>query len=166
MKRNKAVLLVATLLMSTSMMFASCKNTKTVTEGTINTEVTTQNGPKKASKIVHLTAAQMIEKIYDYKANPNKWVYKGDKPAIIDFYADWCGPCKRLGPKLEKVAEKYDGQLTVYKINVDDEPELAQVFGVQSIPMVLFVPAKGTPIQTMGDLPEQDIENTIAKIIK
>lgn len=165
MKKNKCLLLAASVILSTSMMFASCTNNNTGEKNseTTLTESTQQHGK---GKVVHLTTAQMREQIYDYKANPNKWVYKGSKPAIIDFYADWCGPCRRLGPKLEKIAEKYNDKLIVYKINIDNEPELAQVFGIQSIPMVLFVPAKGTPIQTMGDLPEEEIEKAVSEIIK
>ena len=96
----------------------------------------------------------------------SKFVFKGQRPAILDFYADWCGPCRSLGPKLEAVAKKYAGKIDVYKINVDKESELAQIFGVRSIPMVLFVPMQGVPIQTVGDLSPDQIEETIAQIYK
>ena len=97
---------------------------------------------------------------------PNTFVFKGSRPAIIDFYADWCGPCRSLAPKLEAAAKKYAGKVDVYKVNVDNEAELAQIFGVRSIPMVLFIPMKGTPIQTVGDLTADQIEETIAQIYK
>ena len=100
----------------------------------------------------------------DYKEEPTKFVFKGSRPAIVDFYADWCGPCRRLGPKLEAVAKKYAGKIDVYKINVDKEPELANIFGVQSIPMCLFIPVKGTPVQTLGDLTPDQIEESISQI--
>ena len=114
--------------------------------------------------IKHIDAAYMRKFIWDYKEEPTKFVFKGSRPAIVDFYADWCGPCRRLGPKLEAVAKKYAGKIDVYKINVDKEPELANIFGVQSIPMCLFIPMKGTPIQTLGDLAPDQIEESISQI--
>ena len=111
-------------------------------------------------------AAFLRANIYDYKEHPNKFVFKGSRPAILDFYADWCGPCRSLSPKLEAAAKKYAGKVDVYKINVDNEAELANIFGVRSIPMVLFIPMQGTPVQTVGDLTAEQIEETIAQIYK
>lgn len=166
MKKNicaKVLMLSATLLLSVGTLTASCT--------TKNDSRQEQAAPSQANegedgKIIHITAEYMREHIYDYTANPQEWVYKGDKPAIIDFYADWCGPCRSLSPKLEQVAKKYAGKLTVYKVNVDNEKELASLFGVRSIPMVLFVPVKGIPTQTMGNLPMESIEEAIAQIMK
>lgn len=156
-------MLSTTLLLSVGTLTASCttKNDSCQEQAT-----TSQANEGEDGKIIHITAEYMREHIYDYTANPQEWVYKGDKPAIIDFYADWCGPCRSLSPKLEQVAKKYAGKLTVYKVNVDNEKELASLFGVRSIPMVLFVPVKGIPTQTMGNLPMESIEETIAKIMK
>lgn len=120
----------------------------------------------EASPVRHIDAAYLRANIYDYKENPNKFVFKGARPAIIDFYADWCGPCRSLSPKLEAAAKKYAGKVDVYKVNVDNEAELSQIFGVRSIPMVLFIPMTGTPIQTVGDLTAEQIEETIAQIYK
>ena len=120
----------------------------------------------EASAIRHIDAAYLRANIYDYKENPTKFVFKGSRPAIIDFYADWCGPCRSLSPKLEAAAKKYAGKVDVYKVNVDNEAELSQIFGVRSIPMVLFIPMTGTPIQTVGDLTAEQIEETIAQIYK
>lgn len=117
------------------------------------------------SSIKYVNADYFRKNIFDYSASPNKFVYKGDKPAIVDFYADWCGPCRQLSPKLEEVAKKYKGKLIVYKVNIDNETELARIFGVRSIPMCLFIPKNGTPIQTMGNLPMNEIEKTIAQIM-
>ena len=114
--------------------------------------------------IKHIDAAYMRKFIWDYKEEPTKFVFKGSRPAIVDVYADWCGPCRRLGPKLEAVAKKYAGKIDVYKINIDKEPELANIFGVQSIPMCLFIPVKGTPVQTLGDLAPDQIEESISQI--
>lgn len=130
---------------------------------------TDRGGKKKeATKdevIKHIDAAFMRAHIFDYKENPTKFEFKGTRPAILDFYADWCPPCRRLSPKLIKLAEKYQGQVDVYKINVDDEAELARVFGVKSIPMLLFIPLEGTPIQTLGDLSEDELEQSVSKIL-
>lgn len=116
------------------------------------------------SPVKHIDAAFLRKNIWDYKEEPAKFVFKGQRPAILDFYADWCGPCRSLGPKLEAAAKKYAGKIDVYKINVDKEPELANIFGVRSIPMVLFVPMQGVPIQTVGDLSPDEIEQSIAQI--
>lgn len=136
---------------------------------TAQEEAPVEANPKKkeaTEEIVrHIDAAFMRANIFDYKENPTKFEFKGTRPAILDFYADWCPPCRRLSPKLTKLAEKYQGKVDVYKINVDKEEELARVFGVRSIPMLLFIPMEGTPIQTQGDLTEEMLEETIAKIL-
>ena len=91
---------------------------------------------KAESKVKHLTYKEFTKKVWDFEKSPNTFVYKGKLPAVIDFYADWCGPCRRVAPIMEKMAEEYDGRLLVYKIDVDQEKELASAFGVKSIPMV------------------------------
>ena len=108
----------------------------------------------------------MRANIYDYKANPTKFVFKGKRPAVVDFYATWCGPCRSLGPKLEAVAKKYEGKIDFYKVDVDKNAELSQIFRVQSIPMVLFIPMEGIPTQTLGDLSPEEIQQSIDLIYK
>ena len=110
----------------------------------------------KASKVKHITYKEFVKKIWDFEKSPESFVYKGKTAAIVDFYADWCGPCRRVAPIMEKLADTYDGKLTVYKVNVDEEKELASAFGVRSIPMVLFIPKKGQPMMQTGALSEQD----------
>ena len=101
-------------------------------------------------KPIHLTKAEFIKRVMDYEKNKTEWVYKGDKPAIIDFYADWCGPCKKVAPALEELAQEYAGKVYIYKINVDNEPELAGLFGVRNIPTFLIIPKTGKPSLASG----------------
>ena len=96
-----------------------------------------------------MTYNEFLRKVWDFESSPNTFRYRGKLPAIVDFYADWCGPCRRVAPIMEKLAEEYDGKLLVYKVNVDQERELADAFQVKSIPMVLFIPV-GDPSQTRG----------------
>lgn len=106
------------------------------------------NGTAKSSEL--LTKAVFIQKVWDYTKSPNDWKYLGSKPAIIDFYADWCGPCKIAGPILEEVGTEYAGKIQVYKINTDQERELAQVFGITGIPAFLYIPVSGKPVMMSG----------------
>lgn len=117
------------------------------------TSQTTKSKEKNAKGevvIEKLTSETFKQKVMPYKAGQNNWNYVGKKPAIIDFYADWCRPCKMLAPELQKIAEKYDGQIVVYKINTDEQRELAGLFSVSSIPALLFIPMDGQPTMLRG----------------
>ena len=96
-------------------------------------------------EVTALTKADFLKKVYNYEANPNEWKFEGNRPAIIDFYATWCGPCKAMAPILDSISKDYAGKIDVYKIDVDKESELAGAFGIQSIPTLLMIPAKGEP---------------------
>ena len=111
----------------------------------------------------HLTKETFLEKVFNYKQN-KEWKYTGDKPCIIDFYADWCGPCKMVAPLLEELSKEYDGKLYVYKIDTEAEQELASVFGIRSIPSLLFVPMEGQPQMAMGALPKETFEKAFKDI--
>lgn len=112
--------------------------------------------------VQNLTMADFKKQIMDFEANPQEWKYLGDKPAIIDFYATWCGPCKATAPVLEKIAEKYDGRINVFKVDVDKEQELAALFGVRSIPSLLFIPMSEKPQMATGAMMQNDFERAIA----
>lgn len=101
-------------------------------------------------KTVHLTKQDFLDKVMNYEKNQSEWVYEGDKPALIDFYADWCGPCKVAAPILEELAAEYSGKIHIYKVDTEKERELASVFGIQSIPAFLFVPQNGKPTMSNG----------------
>jgi len=105
---------------------------------------------EKLGEVQKMTKADFISKVMDYEKNPTEWVYKGDKPCVIDFYADWCGPCRITSPILEELAEEYKGKIIIYKVDVDHERELSQVFGVKGIPAFLYVPMEGKPSMTSG----------------
>lgn len=122
-----------------------------------------QEEAKVESKVKQLTYSEFIKTIWDFEKNNDTFIYKGELPAVIDFYADWCGPCRRVGPIMEKMANEYDGKLLVYKVNVDNERQLATVFGVRSIPMVLFIPVKGQPMAQTGAMTEQQYRQVIEK---
>ena len=122
---------------------------------------------KKESKVKHLTYKEFLKKVWDFEKDPNTFNYKGKLPAIVDFYADWCGPCRRVAPIMEKLAEEYDGKLLIYKVNTQNEGELAQVFQIRSIPSVLFIPMKGQPSMQVGALPEEGYRKVIEeKLLK
>jgi len=112
----------------------------------------------------HLTLEAFKQKVFDYE-NEKEWKYRGELPAIIDFYADWCGPCKMVAPVLEKLATKYDGKLSIYKVDTEAEQELAGMFGIQSIPTILFIPKEGQPRVSMGAMPEKEFERIISDVL-
>ena len=116
---------------------------------------------KETTKPIELTKATFLEKVFNYENNPEAWKYIGDKPAIVDFYATWCGPCRITSPILTELAAEYGEEIYIYKIDVDKEPELAQVFGVQSIPMFLFIPMDDQPQMGMGALPKKSFKEAI-----
>ena len=109
---------------------------------------------------IQLTTQDFKDKIFDYESSEN-WQYKGDKPAIIDFYADWCGPCKAVAPVLEELSDTYKDQLLIYKLDTDKEEELSALFGIQSIPTFLFIPVNGDPMMQPGALPKKVFKQII-----
>ena len=113
----------------------------------------------------HLSKETFIEKIFDYENN-KEWKFKGERPAIIDFYADWCGPCKMVAPVLEKLSAEYDGKVDIYKIDTEAEQELAAVFQIQSIPSILFIPKDDKPQMAMGAMPKEGFEEAIKTVLK
>ncbi len=105
-----------------------------------------------------------IEKVFDFESE-KEWKYRGTLPAIVDFYADWCGPCKMVTPILEKISKEYDGKLQIYKVDTDKEQDLAGAFGIQSIPSLLFIPQKGEPQMARGALGREAFDKAIKDIL-
>jgi thioredoxin len=109
---------------------------------------------------IHLSTQDFKEKVFDFDKE-QEWNYKGSLPAIIDFYADWCGPCKVVAPVLEELSKEYEDQVVIYKVNTEKELELSSVFGIQSIPTFLFIPVEGQPIMQPGAFPKKVFQQVI-----
>lgn len=135
--------------------FVSCSRTEERNNKQTNNNMNT----------IHLTKSEFLSKVANYETNPNEWKYLGDKPAIIDFYATWCGPCKSIAPVLEELATEYKGEIYVYKIDVDQEQELAADFNVRSIPTILFVPLDGQPQMVQGAMPKSAFKEAIENVL-
>ena len=115
--------------------------------------------------IEHLTNETFKQKVFNYEKN-KEWKFEGDKPCLIDFYADWCGPCKIVAPILEELADEYNDKIDIYKVDTEQEQELAGVFGIRSIPSLLFVPAEGQPQMAMGALPKETLKKAFKEVLK
>ena len=126
----------------------------------LNAEIKT----KKENKMEHLTKETFQEKVFNYEVN-KEWKYEGDLPCLIDFYADWCGPCKMVAPILEELAKEYEGKIHIYKVDTEAQQELAAAFGIRSIPSLLFCPKEGQPQMAMGALPKATMEKAIKEIL-
>jgi thioredoxin len=136
-------------------------------EQTVNNMQQTSDASAKnvsKGKVIKLTTSKFKSKVFDYENN-KEWVYNGNLPCIVDFYADWCGPCKRVAPIMEELAKEYAGRVIFYKVNVDECKPVAQVFGIQNIPSVLFIPKKGQPQMAVGALPKDSYIKAIDQVL-
>ena len=143
-------------------------NDKVVEDSVADNDAVENNVKKvespKGGKVHQLTTSEFKENIFDYMSN-SEWNYKGTLPCVIDFYADWCGPCKMVAPIMDELAEELEGKVVFYKVDVDAENEVAGVFGIQSIPSVLFVPATGEPQMSTGAMEKEGYQNAIDQIL-
>ena len=112
----------------------------------------------------HLTKQSFLEKVFNYEEN-KEWKFEGDKPCLIDFYADWCGPCKALSPVLDELDKEFEGKINIYKIDTEEEQELSAAFGIRSIPSLLFVPMNGQPQMAQGALPKDALAQAINSVL-
>ena len=162
----------------------SCNNnTEVINEQEGNTEKETMNVTEAENKVTSkqieeksessghdlkpelLTAEMFREKVWDYEANPEAWVYNGDLPCVVDFYADWCKPCKMVAPIMDELADYYEGRVIIYKVDTDKQRELATVFQVKSIPAILFAPTEGKPAMQPGAMKKEDYIKIIDEFI-
>jgi thioredoxin len=124
----------------------------------------TSNATLVSGSVIALTNAEFKQKVFNYDVN-KEWKFEGNLPVIIDFYADWCGPCKLLSPRIEEIAKEYAGKIIVYKVNTDQEQLLSQNMGIQNLPTLLFIPVKGKPQATMGALPKETLVKAIQEVL-
>ena len=160
----KTTLFIAALMTLFSVAACSNSNKSSARTDADKQEINSKN-KNSMKKTIHLTKAEFLTKVANYEKNPEKWEYLGDKPAIIDFYADWCGPCKMIAPILDELAEEYDGKIYIYKIDTEAEQELAAAFGIRSIPTLLFVPMDGAPQMAQGALPKDAFKKAIDDVL-
>lgn len=147
------------LLLVAGMTFSSCNGQ------TKKNESKEQIKKETKMKTIQLNKIDFLKKVANYEANPGEFKYLGDKPALIDFYADWCGPCKAIAPVLEELAKEYEGEIYIYKIDTEKEQELAALFGIRSIPSLLFVPMNEQPQMAQGALPKHSLKEAIDKVL-
>ncbi|MDR1676704.1 MAG: thioredoxin [Tannerella sp.] len=124
-----------------------------------------QSAGNAGGEVILINKADFLTKVYNYEKNSDQWTYEGKRPCIIDFYADWCGPCRRIAPIMKELASVYKGKIDFYKIDVDREKELATTFGITSIPLILFVPVDGKPQAAAGFLPKETIIEQIDRFL-
>ncbi|MBL7112656.1 MAG: thiol reductase thioredoxin [Bacteroidales bacterium] len=145
--------LIASALIIAAVGLAGCNSKSEVkSETEVGNDVILAGNDEAANNYVtvHLTKEDFLKKVMDYEKNTEKWVFEGDKPCLIDFYADWCAPCRMTAPILEELAKEYGDQINIYKIDTQTEQELAMIFGIQSIPTFLFCPMEGRPVMSSG----------------
>lgn len=154
-------------ILLTSLLAMSCsKNSKPQsTEPTRETDSIPAKEVVVKKTTIHLTKAEFLAKVVNYEADAKEFKYLGDKPALVDFYADWCGPCKVIAPILEELAAEYGEEIYIYKVDTDTEQELASVFGIRSIPSLLFIPINGKPVMKQGALPKEELKSIIDQVL-
>ena len=128
-----------------------------------SSEATAVNTPVQGATVISETEFKTL--VMDYETNPQQWIYKGELPSIIDFYADWCAPCRRMAPVLDELARKYAGRVNIYKVNVDHARQLASFFGVQSIPTLLFARMNGMPALQPGAMNMEQLVHAIENFL-
>lgn len=162
LKHNATIILTLFLALS----LCGCRQHKEKDLAAMAVEpAVSQQKETKAANVSPLTTEQFKQRVMNYDEHPNEWVFEGDKPAIVDFYATWCGPCRQTAPILEELAGKYAGKIDIYKVDVDEETELAQTFGIQSIPTLLFIPKNGMPQSAVGAMQKHELEQAIDSLL-
>ena len=116
-------------------------------------------------KAIHLTKEEFLKKVVDFENQPQEWRFLGERPCIVDFFATWCGPCKMLSPILDELAEEYEGKVDIYKVDVDQESDIASVFGIRSVPSLLFVPMTEAPQMSAGAMPKAGLKKAIEEVL-
>ena len=142
----------------TTLFFAACSSN-------LNNFEQAETSSAPADKATHITEEQFKTLVMDYQGNPQEWIFKGDIPAIVNFTADWCGPCRRMAPVLDELAKEYAGKIHIYKVNVDHNRNLSAFFGVRSIPTMLFARMEGLPALQPGAMGKEQLVNAIENFL-
>ncbi len=128
--------------------------------------INSEKKDKETAKPIELSTSEFLKKVHNFVKSPNDWSYEGDKPAIIDFHATWCGPCKQLAPTLSALAAEYGNEIYVYKVDIDREPDIARAFGIKSVPSLLFVPlGDSVPQMGQGNIPKKSLKKVIDEFL-
>ncbi len=154
-----------------AILFASCNTASTDKKENQQLDNSTKVETSKSAdlansdgKVIHLTSETFKQNVFNYQAN-QEWKYEGTVPCIVDFYADWCGPCKMVAPILDDLAKEYNGKILIYKVDTDKQQELASAFGIRSIPSILFIPVEGQPQMSQGALPKESFVKAIEEVL-
>ena len=158
---KKRFLIISVL---SAIILSACSNASNDNKQETNSQQT-ENKMQTQQKTINLTKAEFLTKVANYEQSPDKWEYLGDKPCLIDFYADWCGPCKMVAPILEELAEEYKDDIYIYKVDTEAEQELAAAFGIRSIPSILFCPMGEQPQMAQGALPKDGFKQAIDEVL-
>lgn len=150
---------VTTLLLTTLFLAQGCMT------GQNNTDTKETNNKEEKDMVQNLTKAEFLTKVANYEESPKEWKYLGTKPAIVDFYASWCGPCKMVAPILEELAKEYEGKIDIYKVDTEAEHDLSAAFGIRSIPTILFIPLQGQPQIAQGAMPKAQLKEMINNVL-
>ena len=155
------------ILFLVAFVMNGCTSTSGNEEGTGTAQASANpSSPANEGKVIYLNTEDFRKLVWDYRQNPDTWVFKGDLPVIIDFYADWCRPCKMVAPIMEELAQTYKGKVTFYKVNTDMERELSTTFQIRSIPAILYVPKEGKPQMSVGLQQKEAYVQTITDFLK
>lgn len=154
MKINLSVFIVSILLLS-----AGCTGKGRGNPATAGNVVSKEGGA------INIDRAAFLAKVYNFEKYPDRWVFEGDLPVIVDFYAEWCAPCRMIAPILDDLAREYEGRIRIYKVDTDQERELARIFNVRTLPTLLFIPLHGRPQMTMGALPKESFRQVIEEFL-
>lgn len=147
-----------------ALLLAAC-GSPAPSDARMETETDTKTQTDTIMNPIELTKAEFLQKVANFESSPNEWHYLGDRPALIDFYASWCGPCRMVAPVLEELAAEYGDSIRIYKVNTETESELAAVFGIRSIPSLLFVPMEGQPQMAQGAMGKAEFKQLIDRIL-
>ncbi len=157
--------ILLTISLTIIVLTGACTSPNTKTNPIVEDQTQSSQSLSEEGKVIKLDRDGFLKHIFNYEVNPQQWVYEGDLPAIVDFYADWCAPCRLIAPIMDQLALEYKGRIRIYKVDTEKQKELAGVFNVRNIPSILFIPMKGQPQMSMGALPKETFKQVIEEFL-